>query len=301
VKLRDVLRAEHIIVPLDVKTAREATELLAQRLVASGAIGDGPRFQSALERAWPQAVVAAGEHTLLPHVRTDAVAQIAVAVGVAPQPVRWDKEPNRAARIVVLVVAPPREAARYLQVVGAFARGLNEPETVRALFAATTPADVVAIATLGDVELPQQLTVRDVMTSHVLTLSPDRTLAEAAHVMLEHDVRALPVVNETGGFIGMITHRELLKYLIPSFVQRSKTGELRAVSKAEAARGADPRTMTVKDAMARSVLCLNEEQSLQDVAALMQQKDIDRFPVVREGIVVGFLTRADLVRRLIAL
>jgi CBS domain-containing protein len=53
--------------------------------------------------------------------------------------------------------------------------------------------------------------------------------------------------------------------------------------------------------MARSVLCLNEDQTLADVAGLMQTKDVDRFPVVREGIVVGFLTRADLVRRLIAL
>jgi len=73
------------------------------------------------------------------------------------------------------------------------------------------------------------------------------------------------------------------------------------MTKADAARSGDPRSMAVKDAMARSVLCLNEDQSLQDVATLMQQKDIDRFPVVREGIVVGFLTRADLVRRLIAL
>jgi CBS domain-containing protein len=56
----------------------------------------------------------------------------------------------------------------------------------------------------------------------------------------------------------------------------------------------------VKDVMSRAVLCLSEEQTLTDVANLMNNKDVDRFPVVREGVVVGFLTRADLIRRLVA-
>jgi len=61
----------------------------------------------------------------------------------------------------------------------------------------------------------------------------------------------------------------------------------------------DPRLIAVKDAMARTVLCLSEDQTLADVANLMSSKDVDRFPVVREGVVVGFLTRADVIRRLI--
>jgi CBS domain-containing protein len=52
--------------------------------------------------------------------------------------------------------------------------------------------------------------------------------------------------------------------------------------------------------MSRAVLCVSEDQTLSDVANLMNNKDVDRFPVVREGVVVGFLTRADLIRRLVA-
>jgi CBS domain-containing protein len=73
------------------------------------------------------------------------------------------------------------------------------------------------------------------------------------------------------------------------------------VSKTQLQRGSsDPRALPVKDVMARAVLCLSEEQTLADVANLMNNKDVDRFPVVREGVVVGFLTRADLIRRLVA-
>jgi len=301
VKLKDVLREEHIVVPLDATTVKAATERLAERLVKSGAVADAARLASVIERAWPEDLVTVGEHAFLPHFRTDAVQELVTAVGIAPHPVRWEKDNRRSARIVILIVAPPREAPTYLQVVGALARTLSVPENVLALLAAKSGADVLRIAALEAVELPPQLTVRDVMTPQAFTISPDRTLGEAAQLMVERDVRALPVIDDAGTLLGMVTHRELLRHLLPGFLQRAKTGEYRAPTKAQIHRGSgDPKEMPVKDAMARAVLCLSEDQTLSEVASLMNAKDVDRFPVVREGVVVGFLTRADLVRRLVA-
>ena len=51
--------------------------------------------------------------------------------------------------------------------------------------------------------------------------------------------------------------------------------------------------------MQRRVLCVNEDQLLHEVAALMIHKDIERCPVVREGALVGILTRGDILRRLL--
>jgi CBS domain-containing protein len=50
--------------------------------------------------------------------------------------------------------------------------------------------------------------------------------------------------------------------------------------------------------MDRSVLCISEEQSLAEVANMMISRNIERFPVVREGRLVGLLTRGEIVRRL---
>lgn len=299
-KLSDVLRPEHVVVPLQARSVREATEQLAERLAAGGAVRDPARLREVIRAAWPEDMTAVGAHAFLPHFRTDAAERLAVALGVSPAPIRWEKDPQRSARIVILIVAPPKDAPTYLQTVGAFARALADPDTVQAIERARTPADVALVAALEQAELTGHLTVRDVMTPNPQTIGPDRTLGEAATFMLEHDIRALPVVNEGGGLVGMITHRELLKYLLPEYQQRAKTGAFRAPSKAQIARGtADPRAMPVRDAMARSVLCVSEDQTLSDVANLMGVKDVDRFPVVREGVVVGFLTRADLIRRLI--
>ncbi|HMH83427.1 MAG TPA: CBS domain-containing protein [Gemmatimonadales bacterium] len=300
-KLRDVLTADHVLVPLRAATVQEATERLAERLVASGAVADPQRLNAVIRHTWPEDMVSVGEHAFLPHFRTEAVRRLVTAVGISPTPIRWEKDPHRTARVVIFIVAPLRDAALYLQVVGAFARTLADPETVLGLLAARTPEQVVALAALEAVELPSQLTVRDVMTPHAVTVGAERTLGDVARLMVEQDIRALPVVDDAGSLIGMVTHRELLRYLIPEFVQRTKSGEFRAPTRSQLLRGsADPQLIPVKEAMARSVLCLAEDQTLADVANLMSSKDVDRFPVVREGLVVGFLTRADVVRRLIA-
>ena len=300
-KLRDVIEPGHVVVPLEAGSVTEAATRLAARLVAQGAVAHPDRLDAALRETRLEDVVSVGEHAYLPHVRTDAVDRLVTALGVAAAPIPWEKDPQRAARIVILVLAPPREAARYLQVVAAFARVLSDNATVHAMLAAATPAAVLNAGALATVELPGQLMVRDVMTPGVVTAGPDDRFDAVARLMVSRDLRAVPVVDESGALVGLITHRELLRVLLPAFVQRSTTGSFRAPTRAEIARGpVDPRAQPVRDVMSRSVLSVSADQTLSDVATLMDNKDVDHFPVVREGTVVGLLTRADLVRRLVA-
>lgn len=302
-KLQDVVDLQHVVVPLTAQTVRDATERLAERLIASGVVPEAKRLLAVIRNAWPEDMVTVGEHAFLPHFRTEAARKLATAVGVSPTPVRWDKAPDRSARIVILIIAPPRETPTYLQVVGAFARLLSDPGTVLSMLAAKTPEQLVQVGALQDVELPSHLAVRDLMTPHVLSVRPEQRLGEVARLMMDRDVRALPVVDDNGSLVGMVTHRELLKYLIPDFLQKTTSGKFRALPAsfvAGAHSSVDPRGLAVKDVMSRAVLCVSEDQTLSDVANLMNNKDVDRFPVVREGVVVGFLTRADLIRRLVA-
>ena len=296
------MEQQHVVVPLIAHTVKEATERLAERLVASGAAIEANRLNAVIRNAWPEDMVSVGEHAFIPHFRTEAVRKLTTAVGVSVTPIRWEKDPNRSARIVILIVAPPRETPTYLQVLSAFARLLADPATVLAVLAAKTSEQLLGIGALHAMELPSHLVVRDLMTPDVLSARPEQQLGDVARMMMDKDVRALPVVDDNGALVGMVTHRELLKYLIPDYLQRSKSGKFRALpANMMAGQGnVDPRGLPVKDVMSRAVLCLSEDQTLTDVANLMNNKDVDRFPVVREGIVVGFLTRADLIRRLVA-
>ena len=235
-----------------------------------------------------------GERAFLLHYRTDAVRDLAVALGTSPRPIcrELGDGDRQCARVLLLVVAPPRMAARYLQVVGAFARFLQKSERVDALLAQPGADALLHASNLAAYELREELCVGDLMTRSPRSVSPETPLRDAARDMVRAGVRALPVVDGGGQVIGMLTERELMRHLLNSYLHS-----------AGAPRGGEPgpaeRARDVRDVMTRQVLCVAPEQPLAEVAALMTNKDVDRVPVVRDGALVGFLTRGDIVRKLI--
>ncbi len=299
-KLAELLDRRRIVVPLEARTVREATTKLARVLSRAGAVTDEARLTEILKNEWPEDVVMVGERAFLPHFRTDAVAALAMAVGISPQPICRSNDPNRCARVVVLIVAPVREASGYLRAMSAVARALAADEVLAGLHAARTPEEVLAVAGLGDAPVPDEVTVHDVMTSSVIAVGPDTSLGDAARLMLGRHVRAIPVTGEHGEVLGLLTDGHLLKHLLPQTVQQLSTGQVKAV-KRRTTKGspAAPSDVPVREAMDRTVLCLAEDQTIADVAALMLAKDVDRFPVTRDGALVGFLTRSDIVRKLL--
>ena len=105
-KLRDLLRPEHMIVPLNAVTVKEATEQLARRLVDSGAVAEPNRLRALIQDSWPEDLTSVGDHAFLPHFRTEAVRSLLISVGIAPKPIQSEKDPHRAARVVIFIVAP---------------------------------------------------------------------------------------------------------------------------------------------------------------------------------------------------
>jgi len=118
--------------------------------------------------------------------------------------------------------------------------------------------------------------------------------------MTARDIPAVPVVNEAKEVVGLVTYRELLSFMLPGYVKKI-SGEFPAISKAGAKKAApkDPQALKVKAVMDRSVLCVSEDDTLAEVATIMVNKDVDRFPVVRDSVLVGFITRGDIVRRVL--
>lgn len=294
-KLSELLARDRVVVPLEAETLEAGARRLVQAIAASDAVRDADELRARVEAALAGEVVTAGG-ALLVHCRTDAVTRSTVALGVAQRPLGGP--PGKEGRIVVLIVSPPKDSSAHLQAVGTFGRALSRAEVTEALLAAKTPDDVLDAAPLGDIELPGHLTVRDVMVRRQLSVRPEAPLGEAAQLMVAHGVPALPVVSEGQEVLGMVTHRELLKYLLPLHVKRLSSGEFRAAARGDQATD-DPHQIPVRDVMDRSVLCVSEDQTVADVATMMLNRNVDRFPVVREGGLVGFLTRGDIVRRLL--
>jgi CBS domain-containing protein/mannitol/fructose-specific phosphotransferase system IIA component (Ntr-type) len=293
VRLRDFLAPERVVLPLAAHTLEEAGAVLLDRIVGAHGVIDPSKLRKRAGEASPEDAVAMGDRAFLIHYRTDAVGQLLVAVGVAPEPLcrRPLGEDEQCARIVLMLAAPPRQAARYLQVVSGFARLLRQPEVFNAIVSSADAAELVELRAFAEYQLPEQLTVRDVMTDHPRTVLADTPLKEAARTLVRTGLGALPVIDDERRILGMVSEREVIRHLLTTQVFSG------ADVRAAVAPGMAHRT--VRDVMSRQVMCVAPEQPIAEVASLMSNKDVDRVPVVREGRLVGFLTRGDIVRKLI--
>jgi CBS domain-containing protein/mannitol/fructose-specific phosphotransferase system IIA component (Ntr-type) len=291
VTLADLLRADHVVVRLQATTVEDAARELVTQLQASGAIADAEKLRSRIDEERPEDIVAMGDRAFLLHYRTDATANLVVALGTAERPIcrELSDGDRQCARVMLMVVAPARLAARYLQVVGAFARFLSSAERVDAVLAQETPEALVQLDELREYELPAQLTVREMMTEHPYTTRADTPVRDAAREMVRWRVSALPVVEVDGRLVGMLSSRDLVRDLLGGYLQGG----------ADRPTPARPPRRTVRDVMTRQVLCVSPDEPLAEVASLMTNKDVERVPVVRDGLLVGFLTRGDIVRKLI--
>jgi CBS domain-containing protein len=292
-RLREFLAPERTIVPLEARTLPEAGAELLERVLKAHGVLDAYKLRKRAGATSPEEAVAMGDRAFLLHYRTDAVGQLLVALGIAPTPLcrQVHGEAEQCARVVLLIAAPPRQAARYLQVVGGFARLLRRPDVFEAMLGAGDATSLVGLPAFAEYSLPEQLTVRDVMSDHPRTVQADTPLKEAARTLVRTGLGALPVIDEERRVLGMVSEREIIRHLLTTQVF-SGADVRAAVAPGMASR-------TVRDVMSRQVMCVAPEQPIAEVASLMSNKDVDRVPVVREGQLVGFLTRGDIVRKLI--
>jgi CBS domain-containing protein len=291
VKLSQVVARERIVVPLPGGSIGVSAAVLADRLAAGGDVAHPDKLRQRMREERPEDMVALGDRAFLLHYRTDAVTDLVVAIGTSSEEICREVVDGevQCARIVLLIVAPPRAAARCLQVLSTFARLLSNP-TVADEFVAQPDADALfSFIERSDYEVPEQLLVRDIMTEGLRTVSADLPLRDAAQDMVRARIGGLPVVDKNHRLVGMLSERELMRHLLANSLQDS----MRSKQPQPTGR------RLVSDVMTRQVLCVSPEQPLAEVASIMINKDVDRVPVVDSGELIGMLTRGDIVRKLI--
>lgn len=127
--------------------------------------------------------------------------------------------------------------------------------------------------------------VKDLMTPHPVTITPESSITSAERVMKEHNIRHLPVVSPGGALIGLIT-RTTLEQVLPS--------KLTTLSVYELHYQLDK--INVRQAMLRQVATVGEDVPIEQAARIMWEKKIGCLPVLRGNILVGIVTDNDLMR-----
>ena len=139
------------------------------------------------------------------------------------------------------------------------------------------------------------MTIRELMTGGVVTVSPETPLKEVASILAEHSISGVPVCDTEGRVLGVVSEGDIL-YKEQGHVDR-RGGPLSWL--VDGTRYADvvkASARTAGDAMTSPAITITPERPAAAAARIMISKGVNRLPVVRNGILVGIVTRADLVR-----
>jgi CBS domain-containing protein len=135
---------------------------------------------------------------------------------------------------------------------------------------------------------PALCTVDEVMVRNVISVHPDTSLRTATELMLEHGISGLPVVDEAGRLVGMLSKTDLVRHRLDEDSEASVS----LPSGQHVLEGT-----TVEDVMTRQVLTAPAGASLAEAAKIMAIAGVHRVPVVTpEGALTGLVTTSDLVR-----
>lgn len=140
--------------------------------------------------------------------------------------------------------------------------------------------------------------VKDVMTTKLVGVSPDNSVRRAAEIMLANQVSGVPVIDDAGRLIGIISEGDLLRRTeLGGPAAELGTSALTAEEKATAYVKSN--AWKVADVMSRDPVVVDEDTSLGQVSALMQKHRIKRIPVMRDGVPIGIISRADLLKAIV--
>jgi CBS domain-containing protein len=136
--------------------------------------------------------------------------------------------------------------------------------------------------------------IEEIMSTTVLTVTPDTPLKEVARLLTGKRISGLPVCGADGAVLGVVTEADILRK--EQGYAPEPGGLLGWLFEKADAEGARMLARTAAEAMTKPALTIAPEASVFDAARVMTTQGINRLPVVSEGHLVGIVSRADLVR-----
>ncbi|HQA50990.1 MAG: CBS domain-containing protein [Syntrophomonadaceae bacterium] len=144
---------------------------------------------------------------------------------------------------------------------------------------------------------------KDIMTREVITVKPKDRVDKVARLLVDHKISGIPVVDDQGHVIGIVTEKDLIvkasELRVPFYVTLFDSiiflenpirfnNDLKKYT-----------AVFVEDAMTKNVVVVEEDTEINDIVRLMQNKRINRVPVVRHGKLVGIITRNDILKSMV--
>ena len=141
------------------------------------------------------------------------------------------------------------------------------------------------------------MTIADVMTHPVLTVPRDAPLKDVARLLVEHGISGVPVADEDGAVVGVVSEADfLVKEQGAAEVRHRPLARLFGESSETRRQLGVVASRTAGEAMSAPAVTIESTRPIHEAAAIMTSRRVNRLPVVDGGRLVGIVTRADLLR-----
>ena len=139
----------------------------------------------------------------------------------------------------------------------------------------------------------------EVMVSKVITVGPDTSVKDIANTLLSNRISAVPVLDDRGALIGIVSEGDLI-HRVEAGTERRRSWWLDLLTDKDTLARDFLKSHAVKavNVMTKPVITASPEMQLGDLASLLEKHRIKRVPIVKDGKVVGIVSRANLLQAL---
>ncbi len=280
-ELGELLTEERIHVPFEVGSVAEGLlSLMPPDATVGSDLRDGGSLFDRLQAGEGGVARRVSEQIIVLSLRPNETDPPWASLGIAAHPLPGTGEDTAYSQgpRAMLVLRLPRDPAFGTGATEALVRALQDPTVQTDVLDARSPLEVRAIAALMVLDFAEPLRVEHVLTPLQYRVFPDTPIDEVVGLMARRELRSLPVVGEDLQVLGMVTAQEALRFALERIGRRE--------TQDGSTWGA-----TARDVMSRTVMCVSEDQDLVEAAQVMSNRGVAQLPVVRDGEIVGVLTR----------
>jgi len=138
---------------------------------------------------------------------------------------------------------------------------------------------------------------KEIMTKEVVSIKPEDNVKEALAFLFKMRISGLPVIDVQGRLVGMFTEKDILRQILPSYLEKVGRFVYEENPKSIKKKFQDLVNLSISQLMRKDVITIDSDTSLCEVARVMLTQNIRRIPVLdKEKKVVGIVSREDVVR-----
>ncbi len=232
----------------------------------------------------------------IPHIRMDGLNDTLIAMTFLQNPLDYN---GIKVSWVVLILTDKTSSKTYLNIVAALLKLSKDKEAMAALASAGDGYSVIQYLKRKEVEVKKDVTVADIMVQKPIAVQPQNSLRELINLMGTHRVAGMPVVDETGKYIGEVNVLNLLKVGVPNYVMMlDNLSFLASYEPLENLFGKQD-ILFVKDIMTTGDVFIRPESSIIEAVFLMFSQNKRYLSVVKDEKLVGLVTAMDILIKVI--